>query len=215
MRNVAYFPCCELCLSLEYVEQGRIRDAPSFRAIDNEQGVEKALRFPVALLSSPFFSFSLCLKPGTTRCGESRKRCKTARGHRYNTKKTRDVVDINPCIVVTSPPSDAAGFKPASVFSPYTQVFVDMSPPDTSQLVEKQRRVLLLSERRSGAGTVGKVFNADPNIFYVGDPCRMGGGPEALFGDACSMMVSRLLACQPTTNDVRNLYSFSYIVGQV
>lgn len=79
----------------------------------------------------------------------------------------------------------------------------------------KQRRVLLLSEKRSGAQAVGVTLNADPRVFYVADPCRMGGGPEALEAGACSVSVSRLLACQPTINDIRNLFSFSYIVERV
>lgn len=58
-------------------------------------------------------------------------------------------------------------------------------------------------------------MNADPRVFYVADPCRMGGGPEALGAGACSLSVSRLLACQPTLNDIRNLFSFSYIVERV
>ena len=95
------------------------------------------------------------------------------------------------------------------------QVLADDTSPDLSDLVENQRRVLLLSERRSGGHAVGGILNADPRVFYVGDPCRMGGGPEALDGRACSLALSRLLACQPTVNDIRNLYSFSYIVGRV
>lgn len=78
-----------------------------------------------------------------------------------------------------------------------------------------QKRVLLLSERRSGAQAIGRVLNADPQAFYIGDPCRMGGGPEALDGSMCAAVVSRLLACQPTINDVRNLFSFSYLVERV
>jgi len=91
----------------------------------------------------------------------------------------------------------------------------DSTTPNISLLNGNQRRLLLVSERRSGAGAVGGVMSADSRVFYVGDPCRMGGGPEALIGDACSTLVSRLLACQPTINDVRNLYSFSYIVEKV
>lgn len=95
------------------------------------------------------------------------------------------------------------------------QVLFDESLPDMSSLQEGQRRVLILSERRSGGQAVGTVLNADSRVFYVGDPCRMGGGPEALEGMGCATMVSRLLACQPTINDVRNLFSFSYIVERV
>lgn len=94
-------------------------------------------------------------------------------------------------------------------------MLLDDTSPDLSDLVKNQRRVLLLSERRSGGHAVGGILNADPRVFYVGDPCRMGGGPEALDGRACSLALSRLLACQPTVNDIRNLYSFSYIVGRV
>lgn len=62
---------------------------------------------------------------------------------------------------------------------------------------------------------MGGVLNADNRVFYVADPCRMGGGPEALDSGACSLAVTRLLACQPTVNDIRNLFSFSYIVERV
>ncbi|CAM9478890.1 unnamed protein product [Ectocarpus sp. 12 AP-2014] len=95
------------------------------------------------------------------------------------------------------------------------KVLQDDTSPDLSQLAtagKKQRRVLLLSEKRSGGQAVGGVLNADTRVFYVADPCRMGGGPEALDAGACSLAVMRLLACQPTTNDIRNLFSFSYIV---
>ncbi|CAM9433549.1 unnamed protein product [Ectocarpus sp. 6 AP-2014] len=95
------------------------------------------------------------------------------------------------------------------------KVLQDDTSPDLSQLAttgKKQRRVLLLSEKRSGGHAVGGVLNADTRVFYVADPCRMGGGPEALDAGACSLAVTRLLACQPTTNDIRNLFSFSYIV---
>ncbi|CAM9368498.1 unnamed protein product [Ectocarpus fasciculatus] len=95
------------------------------------------------------------------------------------------------------------------------KVLQDDTSPDLSQLAtagKKQRRVLLLSEKRSGGQAVGGVLNADNRVFYVADPCRMGGGPEALDAGACSLAVTRLLACQPTINDIRNLFSFSYIV---
>ncbi|CAM9846733.1 unnamed protein product, partial [Scytosiphon promiscuus] len=95
------------------------------------------------------------------------------------------------------------------------KVLQDDTSPDLSKLAsnnEQQRRVLLLSERRSGGHAVGNILDADPRVFYVADPCRMGGGPEALDPGACSVAVSRLLACQPTINDIRNLFSFSYIV---
>ncbi|CAM9617682.1 unnamed protein product [Ectocarpus sp. 4 AP-2014] len=95
------------------------------------------------------------------------------------------------------------------------KILQDDTSPDLSQLAtadRKQRRVLLMSEKRSGGQAVGGVLNADARVFYVADPCRMGGGPEALDAGACSLAVTRLLACQPTTNDIRNLFSFSYIV---
>lgn len=97
------------------------------------------------------------------------------------------------------------------------QVLPDDTSPDLSRLppASQQRRVLLLSEKRSGGQALGQVMNADPRVFYVADPCRMGGGPEALGAGACALSVSRLLACQPTINDVRNLFSFSYIVERV
>eukprot|EP00752_Nemacystus_decipiens_P005528 g5000.t1 len=93
------------------------------------------------------------------------------------------------------------------------KVLPDDTVPDLSDLppASQQRRVLLLSEKRSGGHAVGQVLNADPRVFYVADPCRMGGGPEALGAGACSLSVSRLLACQPTVNDIRNLFSFSHI----
>ncbi len=100
------------------------------------------------------------------------------------------------------------------------QVLSDDTIPDLSKLPPasgpgRQRRVLLLSEKRSGGQAVGGILNADHGAFYVADPCRMGGGPEALDPGACSLAVLRLLACQPTINDVRNLFSFSYIVERV
>lgn len=102
----------------------------------------------------------------------------------------------------------------------HDKVLSDDTIPDMSKLPPasgpgRQRRVLLLSEKRSGGQAVGGILNADPGAFYVADPCRMGGGPEALDSGACSLAVLRLLACQPTINDVRNLFSFSYIVERV
>lgn len=96
------------------------------------------------------------------------------------------------------------------------QVLLDATSPDLSELVgSSQRRVLIMSEKRSGGQAMGGILNADPRVFYVADPCRMGGGPEALDAGACSLSISRLLACQPTINDIRNLFSFSYIVERV
>ncbi|CAM9726628.1 unnamed protein product, partial [Pylaiella littoralis] len=93
------------------------------------------------------------------------------------------------------------------------KVLLDATSPDLSELVgSSQRRVLIMSEKRSGGQAMGGILNADPRVFYVADPCRMGGGPEALDAGACSLSISRLLACQPTINDIRNLFSFSYIV---
>lgn len=129
------------------------------------------------------------------------------------------------------PPLDTARGKylsnhcpTAQIRSPYTyhthdlpQVLLDETVPDLTVLSDQNhsRRVLLLSERRSGGQVVGGVLNADPRVFYVGDPCRMGGGPEALDGPNCVAVVSRLLACQPTINDIRNLFSFSYLLEHV
>ncbi|CAM9443525.1 unnamed protein product, partial [Choristocarpus tenellus] len=92
------------------------------------------------------------------------------------------------------------------------KIIADDTYPDLTHLVPDQKRVILVSERRSGSQAVGRILNADPNVFYIGDPCRMGGGPEALAGAQCAAIVARLAACQPSMADVRNLFSFPFIV---
>lgn len=125
-------------------------------------------------------------------------------------------ITINECIKTSIPTSMIA--RENTHIHNKQQVLQDDTSPDLSKLAsgsKQQRRVLLLSERRSGGHAVGTILDADPRVFYVADPCRMGGGPEALESGACSLAVSRLLACQPTISDIRNLFSFSYIVDRV
>eukprot|EP00611_Tribonema_gayanum_P025582 TRINITY_DN5859_c0_g1_i1.p1 TRINITY_DN5859_c0_g1~~TRINITY_DN5859_c0_g1_i1.p1 ORF type:complete len:201 (-),score=56.27 TRINITY_DN5859_c0_g1_i1:939-1514(-) len=77
--------------------------------------------------------------------------------------------------------------------------------------VAEQKRLLIVSEPRSGSTQFGELFNSNEQLFYLFEPCKGGGdGGTALYDEACGYLLQRLLECEPTVKDVDNMFRDSW-----
>ena len=79
----------------------------------------------------------------------------------------------------------------------------------------KPRGKLLLvtpTSLRSGAGNIfGNIFDLNDNFLFIGEPCGRAAAPSELNGKstsslACGQLIQRVLACQPTQDDVVTMF---------
>ncbi|KAG5192598.1 hypothetical protein JKP88DRAFT_351774 [Tribonema minus] len=82
--------------------------------------------------------------------------------------------------------------------------------------VAEQKRLLIVSEPRSGSTQFGELFNSNEQLFYLFEPCKGGGdGGTALYDEACGYLLQRLLECEPTVKDVDNMFRDRQSAGVV